>query len=65
MKKRQKKLSLNRETICLLEAPRLRWAHGRGVVAQGMSGEDTCGLCDSNLSCSEVAEDCCVTTRGG
>jgi hypothetical protein len=62
MKKRQKKLSLNRETLYLLEAPRLRWAHG-GVAAQRMSGEDTCGLCDSVASCSELAEDCCVTTQ--
>jgi hypothetical protein len=62
MKKRQPKLSLHRETLRLLEAPRLRWALS-GMAAQRMSGEDTCGLCDSNLSCSEVAEDCCVTTR--
>jgi len=63
MKKRPKKLSLNRETLYLLEAPRLRWAEGRGAAAQRMSGEDTCGLCDSVASCSELAEDCCVTTR--
>ena len=62
MKKRQKKLSLHRETLYLLEAPRLRWARG-GIAANGMSGEDTCGLCDSVASCSELAEDCCVTTR--
>ena len=61
MKKRQTKLSLHRETLYLLEAPRLRWA--RGAAAQRESGEDTCGLCDSHLSCSEVEEDCCVTTR--
>lgn len=61
MKKRQRKLSLHRETLYLLEAPRLRRAQG-GVAAR-MSGEDTCGLCDSVASCSELAEDCCVTTN--
>ena len=61
MKKRQKKLSLHRETLYLLEAPRLRWA--RGGAENRMSGEDTCDLCDSVASCSELAEDCCVTTN--
>lgn len=61
MKKRQKKLALHRETLYLLEAPRLRRAQG-GVGAK-WSGEDTCGLCDSVASCSELAEDCCVTTN--
>jgi hypothetical protein len=62
MKKRPTKLSLHRETLYLLEAPRLRWARA-GMAVQKISGEDTCGLCDSHLSCSEVAEDCCVTTN--
>jgi hypothetical protein len=62
MKKRQKKLSLHRETLYLLEAPRLRRVQG-GLAAVRESGEDTCGLCDSVASCSELAEDCCVTTR--
>jgi len=62
MKKRPKKLTLNRETLYLLEAPRLRWAQGRGG-AQLVSGEDTCGLCDSVASCTELGEDCCVTTN--
>lgn len=63
MKKRQKKLSLHRETLYRLEAPRLARVRG-GVAYQeiGNSGCETCGLCDSIASCSELTEDCCVTT---
>lgn len=64
MKKRQKKLSLHRETLYRLETPRL--ARVRGGVAHpniAYSGDDTCGLCDSVASCTELNEDCCVTTN--
>lgn len=56
MKKRQKKLTLNRETLRRLQAGQL------GFV-RGASGEDTCGMCDSILSCTGVEEDCCVGTN--
>jgi len=56
MKRRQKKLTLNRETLQRLQTGQL------GFV-RGASGEDTCGFCDSNLSCTGEEEDCCVTTN--
>ena len=64
MKKRQKKLSLHRETLYWLETPRLARVRG-GVVNQNIaySGCDTCGMCDSIASCSELNEDCCVGTN--
>jgi hypothetical protein len=58
MKKRQKKLTLNRETLRRLQAGQLG-----GVRGGADSGEDTCGMCDSNLSCTGVEEDCCVGTN--
>lgn len=58
MKKNLKKLTLNRETLRKLESSGLRWAHG-GVAALM---EPTDGLCNSVASCTELKEDCCVTT---
>jgi hypothetical protein len=62
MKKRQKKLTLHRETLRRLETGSL-WRVRGGVAAAAFSGEDTCGMCDSILSCTEVEEDCCVGTN--
>ena len=61
MKKNARKLTLNRETLYYLELPKLQRI--RGGIGQRESGEDTCGMCDSILSCTEVEEDCCVGTR--
>jgi hypothetical protein len=58
MKKNLKKLSLNRETLRKLESSGLRWA--RGGVA--LLREPTDGACDTIASCTELEEDCCVTT---
>jgi len=60
MKKQMKKLTLNRETLRRLETPEYRWIRGGRVAPQ--SGEETCGLCDSVASCTELQEDCCVGT---
>jgi len=59
MKKTRKKLTLHRETLRKLESSGLRRVHG-GV--QLLRGEPTDGACDSVASCTELAEDCCVTT---
>lgn len=66
MRKRHKKLQINRETLRLL-GTRTLWRAVGGIerakeINWNHSGEDTCGLCDSIASCSELAEDCCVTT---
>jgi hypothetical protein len=61
MKKQMKRLTLHRETLLRLERSQL--GRVRGGQAAPLSGEDTCGLCDSVASCSELQEDCCVTTR--
>jgi hypothetical protein len=61
MKKHQKKLTLHRETLQRLETGSL-W-RVRGRADQLDSGCDTCGMCDSNLSCTGVEEDCCVGTN--
>jgi hypothetical protein len=62
MKKResQKKLTLHRETLRQLETAGLRRVHGGFRAALRA---DTDGLCDSVASCTELAEDCCVTTN--
>ncbi len=63
MKKQIRKLTLSRETLLRLERSELGRVRG-GQVAQAQdSGEDTCGLCNSVASCTELQEDCCVTTR--
>jgi hypothetical protein len=63
MKKRQsqKKLTLHRETLRRLEATGLRRVHG-GVAMAAHEPTDT--LCDTVASCTELEEDCCVTTGG-
>jgi hypothetical protein len=62
MKKNLKKLSLNRETLRKLESSGLRWARG-GAVGDAAFRADTDGACDTIASCTELAEDCCVTTN--
>jgi hypothetical protein len=61
MRKQMRKLTLSRETLLRLERSELGRVRG-GQIARD-SGEDTCGMCDSIASCSELQEDCCVTTR--
>ena len=55
----QKKLTLNRETLRRLEASGLRRVHG-GIKIVAHEPTDT--LCDTVASCTELQEDCCVTT---
>jgi hypothetical protein len=64
MRKQMRKLTLSRETLLRLERSELGRVRG-GQIAQIApdSGEDTCGLCNSVASCTELKEDCCVTTR--
>jgi hypothetical protein len=56
----QKKLTLHRETLRHLETSGLRRVHGGFAKAAFQAETDT--LCDSNASCTELKEDCCVTT---
>ncbi|HEY3571791.1 MAG TPA: hypothetical protein VGP73_27935 [Thermoanaerobaculia bacterium] len=60
MRKQIRKLTLHRETLLRLERSELGRVRG-GQVAR-LSGEDTCGACDTIASCTELQEDCCVTT---
>lgn len=58
----QKKLTLHRETLRLLDAAGLRRVHG-GLARAAMM-EPTDSLCNSVVSCTELKEDCCVTSGG-
>jgi hypothetical protein len=60
MKRNLTKLTLHRETLRVLEAPDLPWA--LGGLAGPESGKATCGQCNSVASCTQLKEDCCVTT---
>lgn len=60
MRKQTRRLILHRETLLRLERSELGRVRG-GEIAK-LSGEDTCGQCDTVASCTELKEDCCVTT---